>query len=258
MDTSALLLSGILAATLGASDDDYASYDANAMLGINMTATSGDAAEREGIDTYTGVEIQHTHPGTTATAIGLRPGDVILGMNGNPINSMTDLRNEVALTGVGGIADIEISRNGQRQTLRGDLGTWPPSIPKLPIDAEAERQFRDYQAQRQERLATAAKAAQERLAALEDRVSNPAAGGKDAAGADPAIAALAAADPRQLLNRPASAALAAMPAWKVKIRTAEYGAGKLAATAKPTPRTATVAGAWSLRFLAGNPTPEIF
>jgi hypothetical protein len=73
---------------------------------------------------------------------------VILAINGAPISSMSDLRNEVSMNGIGDPLEVVVTRNGQQIVARSEVQAWPPSVPYEPIDAEAEQRFRDWQERR--------------------------------------------------------------------------------------------------------------
>jgi membrane-associated protease RseP (regulator of RpoE activity) len=118
------------------------------MLGVEMSPVPGAVQEREGLNPHQGVYVQSTFPDTAAQAMGIQSGDVITQINGRPIASMTDLRNEVGLGTVGEPVDVTVQRNGHEVALNAPLQPWPASIPKQPIDPQAEDNFRKWQDQR--------------------------------------------------------------------------------------------------------------
>lgn len=146
----------LLPLALFAADEDYvanSSQNKRPMLGVEMSPVTNAVQDREGIDAHTGVQVQSTYSGTAAEAMGIRKDDVILGINGQPISSMTDLRNEVGLTVPGDRMEVQVSRNGQIVTMASDVKPWPEQIPYEKLDAAAEKRFRDWQDRRQQRLA---------------------------------------------------------------------------------------------------------
>lgn len=78
-------------------------------IGIHIQATSGQAGA--------GLLVQQVFPGTTAAAAGSRPGDIILGANGRSMATLADFQAEMARIGVGGLARLEIWRDGRRVPL---------------------------------------------------------------------------------------------------------------------------------------------
>lgn len=150
----ALLLAS--AGALSAADEDYranAVVNQRPMLGIEMSPVPTNIQDREGIDSHQGVLVQSTYPDTAAANMGLQHDDVILGVNGQPISSMTDLRNEIGLTSIGDPIDVQVTRNGQQLTLNSSVRPWPETIPYERLDPAAEKRFRDWQDRRQQRQA---------------------------------------------------------------------------------------------------------
>ena len=118
------------------------------MLGIEMTPVPLNVQEQQALAPNQGVYVQSIFNGTAAQSMGLRPGDVVLAVNGAPVGSMTDLRNEVALNQVGDPVEVTIQRQGQQTTSTGQFQPWPSNIPYEPIDPAMEQRFRDWQERR--------------------------------------------------------------------------------------------------------------
>jgi 2-alkenal reductase len=86
--------------------------------GIGIVAASETVATRMGIE---GVIIVRTAPGSPAERAGLQGvdartgmlGDVIVEVNGKPVRRLSDLTDEIELTGVGRTVRISIRRGGQ-------------------------------------------------------------------------------------------------------------------------------------------------
>ncbi len=121
------------------------------MLGVEMTPVPLTVQEREGLTPNQGVLVQSVFGNTAAQNMGLQSGDVILGINGAPIGSMTDLRNEVSLNQVGDPVEVTVQRQGQQITSTGQFQPWPSNIPYEPIDPAMEQRFRDWQERRLDR-----------------------------------------------------------------------------------------------------------
>lgn len=146
----------VLSLALPAADEDYraaAPVNQRPMLGVEMTPVPASVQDREGLNPHQGVLVQSVYENTAASGMGLRPGDVILHINGAPITSMTDLRNEMGLTGVGDQVQVQVTRNGQPVAMQSQVKEWPANVPYEKLDAAAERRFRDWQDRRQQRLA---------------------------------------------------------------------------------------------------------
>lgn len=122
------------------------------MLGVQMTPVPLSVQEQQGLATNQGVYVQSVYGNTAAQNMGLQPGDVITSVNGAPIGSMSDLRNEVALNQVGDPVEVTIQRGGQEQAAIGQFQPWPASIPYDPIDPAMENRFREWQDRRLARM----------------------------------------------------------------------------------------------------------
>jgi serine protease Do len=60
-----------------------------------------------------------------AELAGLRPGDVIVGLDSKPVESVTRLRNLIAVQGMGAEVDLQILRGGEVQTIPVKLDPLP-------------------------------------------------------------------------------------------------------------------------------------
>ncbi len=222
-----------LAAFMAAGEvDDYAILDQRAMLGVHMSPPSPAAQFENRTTPDLGVEILQIYRDTAAERMGIAVGDLILTVNGGEIGMMGDLRNEVALTGVGGDVTVEILREGKKLTLSDTLSEWPDHIPQEPLDVEAERRFRQWQEERWQRLSDTADGFAQRVAALE---------------AQP----WAESGQREALGAKQVEALQQMPAFRLRLRTAYDSPDRRRTIAE---RRLT----WDARVLIGNPAPEIY
>ena len=197
-----LVLIAVCALSLDAADDGYED-DGRPRLGIGMTPTSTQAQAATGLGVEQGVEVAVVFPGTVAAQMGMRPGDVVLAVDGQAVNSMVELRDAVVARLPGDPVRVAVARGGERLELGAPLSTWPDGEPYPHIDPAWERRLKD---QQRRRLASesrdAAKLRQE-LADLKRALAARAEAGDRAR--DPALAE-------------AAAALAALPAWTLSAR----------------------------------------
>lgn len=242
-----LLRACVLAATLaGLAAADYESGSKQPMLGIEMSPPSSQLQQQNNLGPNQGTVVRQVFPGTAADAMGLKPGDVIVQVNGQPIGSMTDLRNEVGAQQVGDPVAVVVRRNGQEMPLQSTLREWPKNIPREPIDAAAEARFREWQQRRLARnrgdiqgVAAQARQLRERLDAAEARPPAP------------FTAAPALQDAKTLLKL--------MPAWKMAYRYDTTGIRPAPGPA-PVGAAAPAGPAWSLRveLAATAATPVLY
>jgi len=69
-----------------------------------------------------GARIDSVEENSAAERAGLREGDVVVGYNGETIETPWDLTRAVLKSEPGELVDIEIERNGDRQVVRAELG----------------------------------------------------------------------------------------------------------------------------------------
>ncbi len=163
------------------------------MLGVEMTPVPVAVQERLGIDPHTGVMVQDVFPNTAASGMVLQRGDVITHVNGQPIGSMTDLRNEVGSQAVGQPVEVVVLRNGEQLARANVLREWPKGIPREPIDAEAEKRFREFQERKEKQQANSVNDVRQQAEALAKRQAEQQKALADALAAEAAETASAAA-----------------------------------------------------------------
>ncbi|HLV65012.1 MAG TPA: Do family serine endopeptidase [Polyangiaceae bacterium] len=102
-------------------------------LGVTIQDVDRDLAQALGLEQATGVLISGVSSGGPAAKYGLRRGDVVVRVAGQEVRNTGQLRNLIAAAGAGKTVDVEIVRNGKRQTLKVQLG----EAPRDPRSAEA-------------------------------------------------------------------------------------------------------------------------
>jgi serine protease Do len=95
-------------------------------LGVMIQPVSEGIAEGLGLKSETGALVDQTEPGTPAEAAGLRSGDVIAKLNGEPVKDAADLTRRVAGLKPGEKADITYLRDGAEKTVSVTLGEQKP------------------------------------------------------------------------------------------------------------------------------------
>ncbi|MFP4305666.1 MAG: DegQ family serine endoprotease [Desulfococcaceae bacterium] len=87
-------------------------------LGVAIQDLSSELAEYYGMDRKEGVLVTQTFPGDPADEAGLQPRDIIVAVNGAPVEKTNDLTRLIADIPVGDKARIEYLRGGERRTAR--------------------------------------------------------------------------------------------------------------------------------------------
>ncbi len=83
-------------------------------LGVNIQDVSDEIAASLKLNSLDGVYLSRVNPGSAAEDAGLRVGDVIMSVNGNPVKSTPELQEQVALFRPGDRVSVEYIRDGKR------------------------------------------------------------------------------------------------------------------------------------------------
>ena len=84
-----------------------------ALLGVSIDAVDYERANELGLSEVKGVEILSVSRDGAADLSGIRSGDVVLKVNGQPVNESNELQEKVAVLSPGDLVDLRIWRNGQ-------------------------------------------------------------------------------------------------------------------------------------------------
>ena len=97
-----------------------------------MTGQGVDAALAEAFDTPVpeGVVVLELHPASPLVAAGLMPGDIVLSVDGAPVNSAPEMMFRLTALGLGQRAELEVRRNGTQWTAAIDLIAAPEEPPR--------------------------------------------------------------------------------------------------------------------------------
>ena len=91
-------------------------------LGVSIGPVTGEIAKKLGLKETRGIFVASVVPGGAAAQAGMREGDVIVGFNGESVNSVNDFRIRVSSTPPGTEVTLKILRGGREQDLRVRLG----------------------------------------------------------------------------------------------------------------------------------------
>ena len=92
-------------------------------LGVVIQNVTQDLSDSFGLPQPQGALVSTVEKGGPAARAGLEPGDVILKLNGEPIESTTELSEKIAELGPGATADLDIWRNHAARKVDVKLGT---------------------------------------------------------------------------------------------------------------------------------------
>ena len=107
-------------------------------LGITIQDVTPDLAKALELETITGAVVTQVEEDSAAEEAGLRAGDVITAVDGQPVVGSSSLRNLIGLTPVGEEVEITLLRDGRELTIDAEIGKLQAttlaggqSIPKL-------------------------------------------------------------------------------------------------------------------------------
>jgi S1-C subfamily serine protease len=93
------------------------------LLGVNIQDFTPDVAEALDMDIDGGAVVARVEPDSAADDAGIEPGDVIVGVNGDDIESASELRNTIGLIRAGTKVEIELMRGSRHMTVNAELGS---------------------------------------------------------------------------------------------------------------------------------------
>lgn len=102
-------------------------YVSRGQLGVMVQQVSDDVVKGLKLDNANGAVVTQVNKGSAADKAGIRPGDVILAYNGQPINQSADLPPLVGQTPPGSKATVELLRDGKKETV-------PVTVAEMPRD----------------------------------------------------------------------------------------------------------------------------
>ncbi len=98
-------------------------------LGVYIQDLTRDLAESFGLDKSEGILVAQVIEDSPAEKAGLKRGDVILEIDGDPVGKVADFRNRVALTAPGTRVRLLVLRDGRKKTIKVTIGTMEDETP---------------------------------------------------------------------------------------------------------------------------------
>ena len=90
-------------------------------FGASTQDLTPELATALGVQQRQGAVVIEVEADSAAARAGLRIGDVILGVNGQPVQNASDVRNQVGLLRIGSRVEMEIIRDSQRKRIVGEV-----------------------------------------------------------------------------------------------------------------------------------------
>jgi serine protease Do len=102
-------------------------------LGVQIQQLTDEIAESLGLKETHGALVASVEPGSPAAHGGIKPGDVIVGMNGEKIDEFKDLSKLVARARAGSESTFQVERQGETRQLNVDIGNMPDADTKVAL-----------------------------------------------------------------------------------------------------------------------------
>ena len=99
-------------------------------LGVYIQDVTPQMAKQFGVGEARGVLIGDVSADTPGSRAGMKRGDVVLQLNGQPINSANELRLRISQTAPGSVVKLQIWRDGKTQDINVTLGQLPEEADK--------------------------------------------------------------------------------------------------------------------------------
>lgn len=84
-----------------------------AYIGVRITEVNSQLADKEGLEKIEGVYIADVTENGSAEAAGIKPGDIIISLEGKDVNSVSELLGEVGQYRPGDIVNVRVKRDGR-------------------------------------------------------------------------------------------------------------------------------------------------
>jgi len=91
-------------------------------LGISVRRVDSDMAQSLGMSETKGIIVNSVTPGSAAERAGIRQGDVIIALDGSPVNETNAFRNRIASLGPGAQVTLTILRDNREQKITATTG----------------------------------------------------------------------------------------------------------------------------------------
>jgi serine protease Do len=116
-------------------------------LGVAIQSVDADMAKAFGLSQGGGALVADVTPGSPAAKAGIERGDIILELNGRPVNEPDDLSLHIAQTAPGTTVHLRISRNGQTRDVNVTLDELSETTSASPSGESGAAALRGVQVQ---------------------------------------------------------------------------------------------------------------
>jgi Do/DeqQ family serine protease len=94
-------------------------------IGVHLQDLTPDIAASLGIERGDGALVAQVAAGSAAAEAGIQAGDLIIGVNADPVHTVTDLRKFLNFVRVGEVVTLTLDRDGQTAKVKVTIGSSP-------------------------------------------------------------------------------------------------------------------------------------
>ena len=107
-------------------------------LGVQIQPVTKDIAESLGLSEANGALVVEPQAGSPGEKAGIKNGDIVTALNGEPVKDPRDLARRVAALRPGSTAEVTLWRSGKSETVKLEIGTLPSDSKETPATSEAQ------------------------------------------------------------------------------------------------------------------------
>ncbi|HXV30170.1 MAG TPA: Do family serine endopeptidase, partial [Sinorhizobium sp.] len=108
-------------------------------LGVQIQPVTKDIADSLGLSEAQGALVVEPQAGSPGEKAGIKKGDVVTALNGEPVKDPRDLARRVAAMRPGSTAEITLWRNGKSESVKLEIGTLPSETSDAAPDTRDEQ-----------------------------------------------------------------------------------------------------------------------
>jgi len=108
-------------------------------LGVQIQPVTKDIAESLGLSEASGALVVEPQAGSPGEKAGIKKGDIVTALNGEPVKDPRDLARRVATMRPGATADVTLWRDGKSQSVKLEIGTLPEEAKATTPDTSDEQ-----------------------------------------------------------------------------------------------------------------------
>ncbi|ASY62117.1 macromolecule metabolism [Sinorhizobium sojae CCBAU 05684] len=111
-------------------------------LGVQIQPVTKDIADSLGLAEAQGALVVEPQPGSPGEKAGIKQGDVVTALNGEPVKDPRDLARRVAAINPGSSAEVTLWRDGKSESVKLEIGTLPDDTADRTPDSDDEQSNR--------------------------------------------------------------------------------------------------------------------